>query len=422
MSLPAGQKIIFHIDMNSYFASCEQQANPHLRGKPVGVCEHLGGIIIAPSIEAKKFGIKTAMPVWEAKKLYPKIILLYTDPEKYRATTGRFLNILYSYNEAIEKYSIDEAFMDLTDNFKNEFDPWAAAEQTAKEIKAKIKLHCGEWIRCSIGIGQNKLIAKIGSDLQKPDGLTLVRPEAQELLYDRLKLTDIPGIGRRMEAHLNAIGVKTLRQLRDYPAQNLYAHFGIMGYHLHKIGQLQASWYENDFGGESDEQEIKSMGHAYTLPQNTSDKKIALQVLYKLSEMVGRRLREAGLCGCIVHFILNAKNGEYLSKQHKLNFYIDEGREIFLEAAKIFDSYDFPKTFRLIGVTVAGLKPKVAQGSLFEQDRRRNKLTEYLDKINDRYGEFTISRIPAWQARNVIRDSIGFGRMREFKVKYKKGK
>src|SRR5438105_1584957 len=107
-------RIIFHIDMNSYFASCEQQANPLLRGKPVGVCEHLGGIIIAPSVEAKKFGVKTAMPVWEARKLCPQIILLPTDPDKYRETTRRFLSVLYEYSEDLERYSIDEAFMDMT--------------------------------------------------------------------------------------------------------------------------------------------------------------------------------------------------------------------------------------------------------------------------------------------------------------------
>src|ERR1700690_1215441 len=139
MPLQPNEKIIFHIDMNSYFATCEQQANPFLRGKPIGVCEHLGGIIIAASIEAKKLGIKTGTPVWEAKKIYPKIILMYTDPQKYRATTDRFLKILYTYTEQIEKYSIDEAFMDMTADFKNEKEPWHKAEQIAREIKIKIR-------------------------------------------------------------------------------------------------------------------------------------------------------------------------------------------------------------------------------------------------------------------------------------------
>jgi DNA polymerase-4 len=431
MPLKPDEKIIFHIDMNSYFASCEQQANPFLRGKPIGICEHLGGIIIAPSVEAKKLGIKTACPVWQAKKICPKIILLHTDPEKYRNTTARFLQIFSSYTEKIEKYSIDEAFLDMTDDFKNLENPWQQAEVVAREIKLKMKKYVGEWIRCSIGIASSKLIAKIASELQKPDGLTIIPPEKVETLYQRLKLTDIPGIASRTEKNLNLLGIKTLRNLRDYPQSKLVAHFGIMGYHLHKIGQLQGSWYEDAFGQEEGKDApIKSMGHSYTLPNSTSESKLALQVLYKLSEMVGKRLRESGLCGNVVHFITSSADGNYFSRQHKINYFTEDGREIFMEASRIFNSAQgnhtfksqLPKTFRLIGVTVSGLKLSDKQESLFEADRRKSMLIKFLDKINDKYGDFTIARIPAWQAGSLIRDSIGFGRMKEFKVKFKPGK
>lgn len=419
MPLNPEEKVIFHIDMNSYFASCEQQANPFLRGKPIGVCEHLGGIIIAPSIEAKKLGIKTAFPVWEAKKICPQIILLYTDPEKYRNTTMRFLKILYSYTEEIEKYSIDEAFIDMTANVRHEKDPWEAARQIALEIKAKMVKSVGDWIRCSIGIGPSKLIAKIGSDLQKPDGLTVVPPDKVETLYDRLSLTDIPGIAKRTERNLNLLGIKTLRDLRDYQETKLIAHFGIMGKHLSAMGKLRGSWRETEFGEEAP---IKSMGHAYTLPKTTTDQALALQVLYKLSEMVGKRLREAGLMGNIVHFITSDKDRDYLSQRRKLNYFTSDGREIFMEAEKIFAGRAMARSFRLIGVTVAGLKEASDQQALFESDRRKKRLVSALDKINDKYGDFTVARIPAWQAGSVIRDSIGFGRMKEFKVKFKPGK
>jgi len=419
MPLQPDQQIIFHIDMNSYFASCEQQANPFLRGKPIGVCEHLGGIIIAPSIEAKKFGIKTGCPVWEAKKIYPKIILLYTDPEKYRNTTARFLKIFYSYTEEIEKYSIDEAFLNMTANLRHEKDPWAAAGNIALEIKASMKKYVGDWIRCSVGIGPSKLIAKIASELQKPDGLTIVPPDKIETLYDRLQLTDIPGIAKRTERNLNALGIKTLRDLRDYPQSKLVAHFGIMGYHLSQMGRLRGSWRETEFGEEAP---IKSMGHAYTLPKTTSDRKLALQVLYKLSEMVGKRLREAELAGNIIHFITSDKEHDYIGQRRKLNYFTADGREIFMEAAKIFENRTEARNFRLIGVTVGGLAEASDQQALFEPDRRKKRLTTALDKINDKYGDFTVARIPAWQAREVIRDSIGFGRMKEFKVRFKAGK
>ncbi len=416
-------RVIFHIDMNSYFASCEQQANPFLRGKPIGICEHLGGIIIAPSIEAKKMGVKTAMPVWEAKKLCPQIKLFFTDPEKYRETTHRFLYIFSKHTEKIEKYSIDEAFLDMTDNVKDAEDPWAAAEQIGLDIKKEMKKYVGDWIRCSIGISNNKFLAKIASDLKKPDGLTIVRPENKDFLYDVLKLTDVPGIASRTERNLNYLGIRTLRDLRDYPADKLYAQFGIAGYHLHKMGQLEGSWHE-EFDPEDKADRHKSMGHAYTLPSKCDDKAVAAQMLYKISEMVGKRLREANMVGCVVHLMTHDKSShDYYHKSKKLGYYLQDGHDIFLEANAMFaEKARTSSVFKLIGVTVSGLKDFSDQQSLFEKDRRKNQLVKSLDKINDKYGDFTIARVPAWQAEDYIRDSVGFGRMKEFKVKYKGAK
>ncbi len=416
-------QVIAHIDMNSYFASCEQQANPFLRGKSVGVCEHLGGIIIAPSIEAKKLGIKTGTPVWEARKLDPKIILLKTDPDKYRDTTRRFLAIFYQYTDLVEKYSIDEAFLDLTGSVKDFADPWSEAERICLEIKAKMKKTVGDWISCSIGIGANKLVAKIGSDFKKPDGLTVIPPNKKDLLYEKLVLTDIPGIARRTEKQLNYLGIKTLRELRDYPYTKLISHFGIRGYHLYMIGQLEASWKENFDDPDAAGAPIKSMGHAYTMPRATVNRDVAAQVLFKLSEMVGRRLRESGLSGNIVHFITKSREREYFDRSHKIGFYIQDGKDIYFHALKILDdafaSRELPGNLRLIGVTVSGLAPFTNQLSLFDQENKQLNLIKKTDQINDKYGEFTITHVPAWQARSFVRDSVGFGRMKEFKVKFK---
>ncbi len=168
--------VILHIDMNSYFASVEQQDNLAWRGQPLGVCEHLGGIIIAASVEAKKWGIKTGTPVWEAKKLYPKIILTKTHPDRYRLYTGRLIKILRDYTGLVEQYSIDEAFIDVTRvcNIKGVRSPFEEAVRIAGLIKIRMKTEVGDWLRYSIGVAENKLLAKIASDLQKPDGLTVV--------------------------------------------------------------------------------------------------------------------------------------------------------------------------------------------------------------------------------------------------------
>ncbi len=429
------QRIIFHIDMNSYFATVEQQDNAAWRGKPVGVCEHLGGIIIAASIEAKRWGIKTGTPVWEARKLYPKIILTPTHPDRYRFYTARFLKVFGDYTDDVEKYSIDEAFIDATKTCNIvrpdgsggyiKVDPWVEAERIAREIKQRMKGEVGDWIRCSVGVAENKLLAKIGSDFHKPDGLTIFRPEDKAGLYQKLKLTDIPGIAKRMERNLNELGITTLAELRDYPPSLLVAHFGIMGYHLHKIGQLEGSWKE-DFDSTLEEP-IKSMGHMYTIPQAYRKQPVLRQVLYKLSEMVGARLRVNGLMGSIVHVYLNDAQYNGSGGSRKLGYFLDDGRDIYLEAMgtlmKQNDSLDFwQSNLYLIGVTVAGLAPAVEQQSLFPFYEKKKRLVQALDKINDKYEDFTAARVPAFLARDIIRDSVGFGRMKEFKTSHVRGR
>ncbi len=456
--MPDPQTIIAHIDMNSYFATVEQQDNPAWRGHPVGVCEHLGGIIIAASIEAKRWGIKTGTPVWEAKRIYPKIFLTKTHPDRYRYYTSRFLKVFEDYTDRVEKYSIDEAFLDLTKacNIRVRdtsppvqeglrevattpssspmnggggewvpVDPWKEAERITREIKTRMIAEVGDWITCSVGISYTKLVAKIASDLQKPDGLVIVRPEDKLALYDRLQLTDIPGIGRRMEKQLHRLGIKTLTQLRDYPKTKLITHFGIQGHHLHSMGQLEGSWKEG-FGDEILAEPMKSIGHMYTVPAEYRKQDVFNSVLYKLSEMVGARLRVNGLMGDTVHVHVHDPERECIGKDHKLGFYVQDGREIYLEAMAALrtagDIDEIKKQIYLIGVTVSGLVPYEPQASLFDRlHERQYRVTLALDKINQKYDDFTIARVPAFLARDILRDSIGFGRMKEFKTTFMRG-
>ena len=439
MDKTSPQKIIAHIDMNSYFATCEQQDRPEWRGKPLGVCEHLGGVIIAPSVEAKQWGIKTGMPVWEAKKLYPKIITTPTTPARYRFYTARFLKVFEDYTDRIEKYSIDEAFLDLTKscNIRTRqpngqwelTDPWKEAERIIKEIKVRMKTEVGDWIRCSAGVSYSKLVAKIASDLQKPDGLTIVKPQDKDSLYDRLKLDDVPGIGRRMKRSLGHLGIKTLRELRDYPESKLVAHYGIQGHHLHSMGQLEGSWKENfDETLDASDADMKSIGHMYTVPLEYRNKKVLKSVLYKLSEMVGTRLRVNSRMGNGLHVFCNDPEGLRVGKGAKLDRYLQDGRDIYLEAINLLEQTgfleDLEKRSYLIGVTVSGLAPVEKQGNLFEsgiKTKTHSQLMHALDKINQKYEDFTVARVPAFLARDIIRDSVGFGRMKEFKTTFVRG-
>ncbi len=433
-----------HIDMNSYFASVEQQDTLAWRGQPVGVCEHLGGIIIAASVEAKKWGIKTGTPVWEARRLYPKIILTKTHPDRYRHYTAKFLKVFEDYTNDLDKYSIDEAFLDVTticNITKNGVrqDPFVEAAVVAREIKQRMIGEVGDWLRCSVGIGTNKLIAKIASDMQKPDGLVVVRPEDKAMLYDKLQLTDIPGIGFRMERRLQQLGIKTLKDLRDYPKTKLIEQFGVPGYHLYNMGQLEGSWKE----GFVDEP-LKSIGHMYTVAKEYRKPGVLEPVLYKLSEMVGARLRVNDMSGDVLHvhvhtmvkpgdflpendevktvqegFGRSYKNIECFGKSRRLGYQIQDGRDIFLEAMATLHLLQLDTTgasLYLVGVTVASLQRSTNQQSLFRFENRKRPIMAALDKVNDKYGDFTLARVPAFLARDIIRDSIGFGRMKEFKT------
>ena len=326
-------------------------------------------------------------------------------------------------------------------------DPFVEAENIAKEIKQRITLEVGDYLSCSVGIASNKLLAKIASDMQKPDGLVVVRPEEKYKLYDQLALIDIPGIGFRMERNLNKLGIYTLEDLRDYPKTMLVAQFGIPGHHLYQMGQLEGSWKEN-----FEQAPLKSIGHMYTVTKEYRKASTFEPLLYKLSEMVATRLRVNKLSGNVlsVHahlipLLTSPKLGEEwaagsppnlggargsIQKQsgikkfdcigasRRLSYQLSDGRDIFLESRAIFRKGKKElKNFEvyLIGVTVASLTPEVDQPSLFASEN--NKLAvKALDKINEKYGDFTIARVPAFQARDIIRDSVGFGRMKEFKT------
>jgi DNA polymerase IV len=462
------QTIILHIDMNSYFASVAQQDNSLWRGMPLGVCEHLGGIIIAASREAKKWGIKTGTPVWEAKKLYPKIILTNTLPERYRFYTRKFIQVLSEYTDKVEIASIDEAYIDVTrvtnirvknedvryENHKkilypkssilNYADPFLEAINVAKDIKQKMKTEVGEWLTCSIGIAENKLLAKIGSDMQKPDGMVVIlnskseylNPKqiqnykfqipnedkkvlifSKEDLYKKLKLTDIPGIGRRQEKNLNNLGINTLLDLKNTSKNVLFSKFGgIGGHHIYNIGQLCGSFKPSV----EKQSELKSIGHMYTLPKEFREARFFEPVLYKLCEMVGKRLRKKKLQGNVLHlYVRSEEKGKSFGTSKILGFYVWDGRDIFLQAVEILKSHSvlqvYPPVvkFKLIGITVAGLGPIGGQKSLFGEEEKQRKTVEALDKINAKYGDFTVFRAPVLKAKKVFHDSVGFGRVKE---------
>ncbi|OGE33797.1 hypothetical protein A3D83_04465 [Candidatus Daviesbacteria bacterium RIFCSPHIGHO2_02_FULL_41_10] len=446
-------RIILHIDFNSYFATVEQQANPRLRGKPIGVT---GGdrvkrtVLGAASVEAKRFGVKTGMQIWEARKLCPQIILVPGDSDKYLETTKRFLNILKDYSPYLEVFSIDECFLELlhsviarsettkqstAEDCHGRLGDLAMTKNIAQEIKSRIKQEIGEYITCSIGISYNKLMAKLAGSLQKPDGLVVIANQEEAIkVLDRIELDEICGIGPRIKKRLNNMGVVNFYQLRQVPLKSLLASFKSYGQILYNMARgIDHSpivpFYEKE--------EVKSIGHRHTIDHDTDDREEIKQILLKLSEMVARRLRGKNLMGKTIHCwyreafrmhnpglklpsqtgIENTGSGFLSNGMQTTILPTCDGLEIFKSAWKIFQNIWDDERIRMIGVSISNLIPQTPQNlSFLPEEKRKEIITKALDKINDRYGEFTLQRGVLLTSAKIHRKPNQFLADRRFKL------
>ncbi|HUT21956.1 MAG TPA: DNA polymerase IV [Candidatus Bipolaricaulota bacterium] len=379
-------RILLHIDMNSYFASVEQQANPFLRGKAMVVSgkEDSRTVIVAASAEAKKMGIKTAMSVFEARKLCSRLIFVQPDPVKYAQITERFFEIFKKYAGEVELFSIDEAFLDLTGLAVD----FVQAVEIAKKIKTELKNEVGEWIKCSIGISYNKLLAKLASDLKKPDGLFIIERENKRQVLNQAKPEDICGIGPRLAARLENLGLDTLKKIEEADEKIMRFEFGPhWGPRLKLLasGELDEpviSYYR--------EESVKSASASYTLPQNTFDKDYILKILAQLIEKVCRRLRKNNLVGKTSMFFFRFDNFTHWGESQTWPGYLADDLSFFeWSRGKIFD-LNLDRAVRLVGFRVSNLIEGRGQPPLFPKERKRFLLAESLDKINDDFGEHSI--------------------------------
>lgn len=424
-------KTIIHIDFNSYFASVEQQANPRLRGKPIGVT---GGdrmertVLGAASVEAKKYGVKTGMQIWEAKKLCPQIILVKGDSDKYLEVTKRFLTILKNYSPYLEVFSIDEVFLEIESSRKslessedNLDSRLLTLVTTAQDIKRRIKSEIGEWIRCSIGISYNKLMAKLAGSLQKPDGLVVI-PDQQTAIevLDKVELDEICGIGPRIKNRLNNMGIFNFSTLRKVPLEALLASFKSYGQTLYNMAR---GIDESPLVPFYEKVEVKSVGHRHTIDHDTADPDEIKQILLKLTELVARRLRAKKLVGKTVSCWY--RNSDFTGEGMQVTTaYTNDGLEIFKAAWMVFLKIWDPSTssgqvwkIRMIGVSISNLKPEIPQTlSLLPESNRQEKIIKTLDKINDKYGEFTLRRGILLGSTNIHRKPNPFLADRRFKL------
>lgn len=380
-------KIILHIDMDSYFATVEQQANPHLRGKPIVVSGKEGSrtVIVAVSREAKRFGVKTAMSMFDAQRLCPQLEFIYPDGSKYQEVTDRFIGILKQFTAAVEIYSIDEAFLDMTEQVKS----YQAAKDVAKEIKQRISMQIGDWISCSIGIGPNKLVAKIASDFDKPNGLVVLETQSQVLrMIDQLNVIDLWGVGPVIARRLDLRGVTTLPQLRAYPISELIEEFG--SHYGHLLHEMSLGKYSAPVISYLNEVSVKSVGRSYTLPENTYDKRAIFQVLLLLCDRCGRRLRLKGLAGKTLQYYVRYEDFSHAGRRVTLSQPVNDELVLYNNGVRLLGRMRLEKAVRLVGVRVLNIFPASGQRFLWKKDQQRNDLLPYLDEINDKYGSLTI--------------------------------
>jgi len=377
-------RVILHIDMNAFFASVEQQANPDLQGKPVAV---VGSghrtVITTASYEARSFGVKTGMAIWEGKRACPELIIVVGDNKKYTDASRQIIAMMRQYTPLVEVFSIDEAFLDVTHSLAL----FGTAETIAHQLKARIRDELG--LTCSVGIAPNKLLAKLASDMQKPDGLTVIAPDRIKAVLESVTIGDLCGIGKKLERQLNLLGIKNCGQLGRFPEDLLRKKFGIIGPRLRQMGQgVDTSLVVPTDGDE----QVKSIGHSMTLTKDIDTRQDILRYLLQLAEMVGRRARRYGVTGRTVSiYIRFADFFTNIQKQTTLGSYINQSGAIYRTAVRLLDSMEISQPVRLLGICLSNLEYQEQQPSLFAEERKKEQLARAMDAVNDRFGDFKVT-------------------------------
>jgi len=376
-------RLILHIDMDAFFISVEQRDDPSLRGKPAAVCGSLSrSVVTSATYEARPYGIRAGMSTQEAKRRCPQVILVKGNHSKYTETAARIFSLLKDYTPRLEVASIDEAYLDITQSlllFKSPF-------HIAQSIKDRILQR--EQLTCSIGIAPNKLLAKLGSRLKKPDGLTVIQKDEVERILEDLPVSSLYGIGPKLEEELKSIGIVTCGQLGRFPASFLNKRFGAIGERLHEMGLGRDDSPVVPF---DEEEDAKSISHSVTLEEDTSDPSLLRKVLLQLSEKASRRMRREGFYGKRITLTVRYSDFYTFSKQKTLSQLVNSGNEIFLQALEIFESISHPKPIRLLGVGVSLLKKEWCQLDLFEKREKKDNLLKAMDRINERFGDWTLT-------------------------------
>jgi DNA polymerase IV len=390
MAVSGGEaRVIFHVDMDAFFASVEQRDDPRLRGKPVivGADPRAGlgrGVVSAASYEARRFGIGSAMPISKAFRLCPAGEYVRPRFERYEEISERIMALLSARAPVMEPAGLDEAYLDMTGTERLSGPPLESACAMKREIRES------EGLTASIGIGPTKTIAKIASDLKKPDGLVWVRPGETESFLRPLPVGKIPGVGPTTRDRLRRIGILTVGDVQDVPDADWMRLFGEGGSWLRQCA------FGRDDSPVTSGHEIRSLSHETTFDEDTADPDVVHDLLLELSERVGLRLRRARLCGKTVEIKVRFDDFETRTRRVTLDRATDLSERIFSSVSVLAEPFlRQGRKIRLLGVGVSGFSGGApGQTDIFSsnQELKRGRLNRAADALRDKFGDDIVTK------------------------------
>lgn len=379
-------RIVLHADMDAYFASVEELDEPGLRGQPV-IVGGTGnrGVVAAASYAARRFGVHSAMPTVEARRRCPEGVFLHPRFERYQALSEVVMQVFDRYSPRVEPLSIDEAFLDMT-GAERLFGP---PEEMGRLLKEEVKEATGG-LTVSVGISVTKYVAKVASDHDKPDGLTIVPPaQVLDFLWP-LGVRQLWGVGPRTAERLEALGLRTIGEVARAPAALLGAHFGSLGEHLLHLAH-----------GEDDrevvpEREAKSVGAEVTLDKDVTGAQALKKHLRRAADRVAPRLRAEGLLASGLRVKLKTARFQLVTRQSRLEPPTDAAKSLFEAACALLPEFDLRLPYRLVGLAAFGLQPAGGplQAELFDDGSRarQQRLERTLDSLRGRFGKELVKR------------------------------
>jgi len=386
---PAFPRTIFHVDMDAFFVSVEELYDPSLKRKAVvvGGQRDERGVVSAASYEARKFGVHSAMPLRTAAKMCPHAIFVNGHPDRYRECSEKVYKVLDAFSPKVEMASIDEAYLDMTGTARLHGPPLKAAHTLHQRMKAETGLNC------SVGIGSSRLIAKVSSAQAKPNGVLWIVSGEEAKFLAPLDVREIPGVGKVMESHLHALGIKKVGDLANLEERELEQHFGKWGLALagKARGEDAGGWFDTEVG---EDLGAKSISHEHTYNEDTADISQLESTLMRLSEMVGRRLRESNFHARTIQLKLRYKDFTTITRAHTLAAPTQLDTEIFEQIRALFrKNWKNGTPVRLLGVHASSFTTQPDQINLLDgnlQQRWKNAMAA-ADRLRDKFGESSVS-------------------------------